>query len=252
MVRALPPSVRRRCRCLPLRAAAAACLCLPVAAACPCPRRSLRGPTWPPACSVPQAYAKVTMGSVAEASRVLASLNGVAVPSISGSHGLVVRYGRVSAGGAAPGSPKCAAGSPRGSAAAQWADEAAANLPWPIPLYGVLSSAASTPRAAANGGGGASSASGMPAAAAGVGSGGSSGGAGCAASSASGTPATPKPLPVKPAVQRCASCGTPESVELVLRRCSACKVGKEGRGLPAAAPAVLLGPPLPCQTSLIK
>lgn len=69
--------------------------------------------------TTPLAYAKVTMGSVAEAQRVVQSLDGVPVPQLSGSNELRVKFGRVTvapsataAGG--PHSPRHGpAGSPR-------------------------------------------------------------------------------------------------------------------------------------------
>lgn len=148
--------------------------------------------------ATPLSYAKVTMGSVAEAEQTLQALDGVSVPQMSGSNELRVRFGRAAAG------PSAAA-------------VAVPHHPRQGPARG--------PHSHNSGGGSGAHAS---AAAAANGSGGST--TGSRASSVSGGPTEQRAS----AVQRCGSCGLLESPELVLRRCSACRAiacacGREGR-----------------------
>lgn len=137
--------------------------------------------------ATPLSYAKVTMGSVAEAEQTLQALDGVPVPQLSGSNELRVRFGRAAAG------PSAAA-------------VAVPHHPRQGPARG--------PHSHNSGGGSGAHAS---AAAAANGSGGLT--TGSRASSVSGGPTEQRAS----AVQRCGSCGLLESPELVLRRCSACR-----------------------------
>lgn len=161
--------------------------------------------------ATPLAYAKVTMGSVAEAERVVQSLDGMPLPQLAGSNELIVKFGRVAAvpSTAAAAMPRTQQQGPAGSQ-----------------------------RAHSSGGGSDTHQGGASAA---NGAGGSA--AGSAASSVSGAPPAL-------AAHRCGSCGLRESPDLALRRCSACKaVACEhcmgGRGAPACGLLLLCSSTFP-------
>lgn len=172
------------------------------------PAGAQASPSPPPPCSSLLSYAKVTMGSIAEATRAKNALNGTYVDELCNpGEVLLIRFARISGAaysssyGSGPTSPSYA--SPRAR---------------PFGRAGSQAEAGHSPRAAltptANGGPPARAASSLPTAHSGsslassAAGGGSSGGAGAAA-----------------AAQQCGSCGAAESATLALRRCSACKVG---------------------------
>lgn len=175
-----------------------ACLqTLPSAGPCRHTNPSLLRQPWLPR----RRYAKVTMGSIAEATRVKNTLNGVYIDELCNpGEVLLIRFARI--GGAAhssgPTSPSYASPPSR-----------------PFGRPGSYAEGGHSPRAAltptANGGPPARTASSLPSAPSG--------------SSVASSAAAATPPPLQPPAQRCGSCGAAESATLVLRRCSACKVG---------------------------
>ncbi|PRW39259.1 ubiquitin carboxyl-terminal hydrolase 18-like [Chlorella sorokiniana] len=153
----------------------------------------------------PLAYAKVTMGSIAEATHAKNALNGVYVDELCNpGEVLLIRFARIGTAAYSSGPTSPSYASPRAR---------------PFGRAGSQAEAAHSPRAAptptANGGTPARAASSMPSA---------HSGSSLASSVAGGSAAAPAPAPpLLPPPQRCGSCGAAESATLVLRRCSACK-----------------------------
>ena len=172
------------------------------------------------------------MGSVAEATRAKDALSGTYVDELCNpGEVLTIRFARIY--GSGPTSPTYAARSPQPAAARPFGR--AASL---TDSGGRSPRAAGTPTANGKPAAGASSLASAPSGSSLASS--SAGGGGAAA-------AAPAP-PLLPPAQRCGSCGAAESATLVLRRCSACKVGGAAwGGEPAAAATGVLLPLQACR-----